>query len=83
MAGPLVDEMDEAFSNWRDDVLGDVMAVDDDGSTFHDIIYFTSEDAARVGEKKEPTPEVQAFMTEMEAAADIVEFLDLQHLMLS
>ena len=77
-----IDEMDKAFSNWRDDVLGDVMAVDDAGGEFHDIIYFTSEEAARVGEQKEPTPEVQAFMTEMETAADIVEFLDLQHLML-
>ena len=78
-----IDEMEKAFTNWRDDVLGDVMAVDDDGDGFHDVIYFTSEAAARAGEQQEPTPEVQAFMTEMEAAADIVEFLDLQNLMLS
>ncbi|MFI5047752.1 MAG: hypothetical protein ACHQIG_11870 [Acidimicrobiia bacterium] len=75
-------EMDAAFSSWRDDVLGDVLAVHDDGTGFHDIVYFTSESAARAGERKEPTPEVQAFMAEMEAAADIEEFLDLQDLML-
>ena len=35
--------MDAAFSNWRDDVLGDVMAVHDDDQGFHDIVYFASE----------------------------------------
>jgi hypothetical protein len=71
-------ELEKIFTNWRDDVLGEVLAVHDDGAGYHDIIYFRSEAEARTGEKKEPTPEVQAAMAEMDAAAEIVEYLDLR-----
>ena len=77
-----IDEMDEAFSDWRSDVLGDVMAVCEDHQHFYDVIYFTSEAEARVGEKQEPTAAVQGFMTEMEAACDITEFIDLTTVMI-
>jgi hypothetical protein len=33
-------------------------------------IYFTSEEAAREGERKEPTPEMAEMMEEMNALAD-------------
>jgi hypothetical protein len=70
-------EMERVFSEWRDDVLGEVMAVHADGGGYHDIIYFRSEAEARAGEQQEPTPEVQALMAEMDEAAEIVEYLDL------
>ncbi|MET0894327.1 MAG: hypothetical protein ABWY80_00580 [Acidimicrobiia bacterium] len=72
-----LDEVEAAFKAWRDDVLGDVMAVHDDGLGYHDFIYFESEAAAREGEKKEPPADVVAIMGQMEAAADITEYLDL------
>ena len=71
-------EMERVFSEWRDDVLGEVLAVHDDGTGYTDVIYFRSEAEARAGEKQEPTAEVQALMAEMDAAAEIVEYLDLR-----
>jgi hypothetical protein len=71
-------ELEKIFTDWRDDVVGEVMAVHDDGGGYHVIIYFRSEAEARVNEKKEPTPEVQAAMAEMDDAAEIVEYLDLR-----
>lgn len=75
-----LDEMEQAFSEWRSDVIGDVMAVCDDHHHFYDIIYFTSEADARAAEKMEPPQKVQDLMMEMDAAASIDEYLDLQHL---
>jgi len=77
-----LDEMTAAFEGWRDDVIGDVMALHDDDDGFHDIIYFTSEAAARAGEQKEPTPEAMVFMSQMEDATDIVDYIDLSEPML-
>ena len=76
-----VDEMEKAFSAWRDDVVGESMAIEADGSGFYDLIYFKSEAEARANEQKEPTPEVQALMAEMDDAADIVDYLDLKEVM--
>jgi hypothetical protein len=71
-------DMERVFSAWRDDVLGEVMAVHGDGDGYHDIIYFRSEAEARAGERKQPTAEVQALMAEMDEAAEIVAYLDLR-----
>ena len=71
-------EMEKVFSEWRDDVLGEVLAVHPDGGGYHDIVYFRSEAEARAGEKQEPTAALQALMGEMDAAAEIVEYLDLR-----
>jgi hypothetical protein len=71
-------EMEKVFTDWRSDVIGEVLAVHDDGGGYTDIVYFTSEADARAGEQQEPTPEVQALMGEMDAAAEIVEYLDLK-----
>ena len=76
-----VDEMEKAFSAWRDDVVGEAMAIEADGSGFYDLVYFKSEAEARANEQKEPTPEVQALMAEMDDAADIVDYLDLTEVM--
>ncbi|HEX3455752.1 MAG TPA: hypothetical protein VHS03_14095 [Gaiellaceae bacterium] len=73
------DEMTKTFESWRDDVLGDVVAVHDDDDGYHDIIYFKSEAEARAAEKSEPPAAVQALMAELEAAAEIVAYLDLSN----
>jgi hypothetical protein len=78
-----VSEVETAFKAWRPDVLGEVIAVHDDGDGYTDFIYFVSEAEAREGEKKEPTPEVTALMGEMDVAADVVGYRDLVDPMLT
>ncbi|MCW2765757.1 MAG: hypothetical protein JWO11_1716 [Nocardioides sp.] len=54
------------WQTFRPDILGSLsVGHDDDGWTM--AIYFTSEEAAREGEQKEPPPEVQTMMKEMDA----------------
>lgn len=57
----------------RPDILGGMLAIEDDGS-FIETIAFTSEDAAREGEKVEPPPEVRS---ELEYAMASATFYDL------
>lgn len=67
------------WATFRPDILGTVsIAHDRDAWTM--AIYFTSEAAAREGEQKEPPPEMQQMMKEMDALA-IGEpvFFDLKH----
>ena len=67
------------WATFRPDILGTVsIAHDRDAWTM--AIYFTSEAAAREGEQKEPPPEMQRMMKEMDALA-IGEpvFFDLKH----
>jgi len=54
------------WRTFRPDILGTV-SVGHDGDAWTMAIYFTSEAAAREGEKKEPPPEMQAMMKEMDA----------------
>ncbi len=70
-------EFEDAMSNHRPDVIGDVNAVHADG-TFSDAIYFTSEEAAREGEKKDPPPELAAIFEDFMAAGTIDEYIDLR-----
>ena len=60
------------------------MAVGHESGAYTMAIYFTSEAAAREGERKEPPPELQAQMDEM-AALSIgePEFFDLKQPWLS
>ena len=51
---------------FRPDILGTV-SVGHDGDAWTMAIYFTSEEAAREGEKKDPPPEMQEMMKEMDA----------------
>jgi hypothetical protein len=51
---------------FRPDILGTV-SVGHDGDAWTMAIYFTSEQAAREGEQKEPPPEMQKMMKEMDA----------------
>jgi membrane peptidoglycan carboxypeptidase len=54
------------FATFRPDILGNVWAGHDDGE-WTMAIYFTSEADAREGEQKEPPPEWQEAMKEMES----------------
>lgn len=54
------------WAAFRPDVLGSV-GVGHDGGAYTMAIYFTSEEAAREGERKEPPPELKAQMDEMNA----------------
>jgi hypothetical protein len=54
------------WSTFRPDILGNVFLThDEDGWTM--VIYFTSEEAARAGEKKEPPAELQEMMEQTNA----------------
>jgi hypothetical protein len=66
------------WAAFRPDVLGSV-AVGHEGGAYTMVIYFTSEEEAREGERKEPPPELKAQMDEM-AALSIgePEFFDLK-----
>jgi hypothetical protein len=74
--------MAESSSQWpafRPDILGSLDALHDDGR-FTMAVYFTSEQAAREGEKKEPPAEIRAQMEEMNSlSAGEPEFLDLRN----
>ena len=50
----------------RPDILGSV-SIGHEGGDWTMAIYFTSEEAAREGEQKEPPPEMQEMMKEMES----------------
>jgi hypothetical protein len=75
-------ETEATLHEARPDVIGEVVAVHDDGGGFTDIVYFTSEADARAGESKEMDAAAQAMMAELEAALDVTEYLDLTRLWL-
>ena len=53
------------WESFRPDILGTV-SIAHDGDAWTMAIYFTSEAAAREGEQKEPPPEMQQMMKEMD-----------------
>ena len=66
------------WSAYRPDILGTLMVAHPDGE-WTMTIYFTSEEAAREGEAKEPPPEMAQMMKEMESlSVGEPTFLDLQ-----
>jgi hypothetical protein len=71
---------DDSFdwAEFRPEMLGSVSAQHDAGA-FTMVLYFTSEAEAREGEQKEPPPEVQAQMEEMnKLMTGPPEFYDLR-----
>jgi hypothetical protein len=65
------------WEKFRPDVIGSVQAGNASGA-YVMAIYFTSESAARDGERKEPPPEIKAQMAEMDALnAEQPSFYDL------
>jgi hypothetical protein len=70
-------EPSDEFRAFRPDILGS-LAVAHDAGFWTMAIWFTSEADARVGEKKEPTPEIAAQMEEMNKISEgVPEFFDL------
>ncbi len=65
----------ESLHEMRPDIIGGTLAIEADG-TFTETVAFTSEDAAREGEKTEAPPEVRR---ELEYALQGAKFYDLHH----
>lgn len=65
------------WAEFRPDILGSV-EIGHDGGAYTLVLYFTSEKAAREGERKEPPPELKAQMAEMDALSEgVPDFFDL------
>jgi hypothetical protein len=77
-ARELMGQDSPAWAGFRPEILGSV-AVGHEGGAYTMVVYFTSEAAAREGERKQPPPELQAQMDEL-AALSIgePEFFDLE-----
>jgi hypothetical protein len=73
--------MEQDSSEWaafRPDIIGSV-GVGHEGGAYTMALYFTSEEAAREGERKEPPPKLKAQMEEMSAlSVGEPEFFDLK-----
>jgi hypothetical protein len=77
-ARELMSQDSSAWVEFRPDIIGSV-AVEHEGGAYTMAIYFTSEEAAREGERKEPPPELKAEMEEMNALSiGEPEFFDLR-----
>jgi hypothetical protein len=83
-ARELMSKDSDKWAEFRPDVVGSITVGHDDGA-YTMVLYFTSEEEAREGERKEVPPELQATMDEMnKISTGEPEFFDLrQPLMLS
>ena len=77
-ARQLMDQDSDKWAEFRPDMIGSVAVGHDDGG-YTMVLYFTSEAEAREGERKEPPPELQAQMAEMDKlSVGETEFFDLK-----
>lgn len=77
-ARELMAQNPDEWAEFRPEVLGSV-AVGHEGGGYTMALYFTSEEAAREGERKEPPPALRAQMAEMDKlSVGEPEFLDLR-----
>jgi hypothetical protein len=77
-ARQLMTEDSGEWTKFRPEILGSLAAQYDDGG-YTMAMYFTSEEAARAGEKKEPPPQLKAQMDEMNSLmVGEPEFFDLR-----
>jgi hypothetical protein len=77
-ARSLLTRSDETLREFRPDVIGGLICVHGDNSgDFTQVFYFTSEQEARAGERKEPTPQVQALMADMQDLFTDMKYYDL------
>ena len=72
----LTQDFAEVGADFRPDILGGVVGIQDDG-TFVQAFYFTSEQAAREGEKLEPPAEFRDAFDEESQLTTEIRFLDL------
>lgn len=78
-AREIMDQMSGQTREFRPEILGSLDVMTDDGG-FTMAIYFTTEEEAREGERKEPPPEIAAKMEELNSlAAGPMEFADLRN----
>jgi len=75
-------DAEKVLSAVRPDVIGEVVAIHDDDDGYTDIVYFTSESAARSAEQREMPADAQALMQEFESALEVSEYFDLKRLTL-
>jgi hypothetical protein len=68
-AWKLMEEDDTDWSAFRPDMIGSI-SIGHAGGDWTMVNYFTSEAEARAGEQKEPTPEMQQMMEELNSLAD-------------
>ena len=68
----------DGLQEMRPEILGGTVAIADDGD-FTQTIYFTSEDAAREGEKQEMPEEVQQQMQQAMGDMGDITYLDLRN----
>ena len=77
-ARELMAQNPDEWAAFRPDVIGSV-AVGHEGGAYTMAMYFTSEQAAREGESKEPPPQLKALMEEMnQLSLGEPQFLDLR-----
>jgi hypothetical protein len=77
-ARELMAQDSEEWAAFRPDIIGSV-GVQHDGGAYTMALYFTSEEAAREGERKEPPPALKAQMDEMNALSiGVPEFFDVK-----
>ena len=78
-ARALMAQNPDEMAAFRPDVIGSV-TVGHEGGAYTLAFYFTSEQAARDGERNEPPPQLRAQMEELnQLSIGEPEFLDLQH----
>ena len=77
-ARELMAQNPDEWAQFRPDVIGS-LAMGHDGGAYTMATYFSSEQAAREGERKEPPPELKSQMEEMDKlSVGETEFLDLR-----
>ncbi|HEU0212882.1 MAG TPA: hypothetical protein VFR13_02270 [Jiangellaceae bacterium] len=77
-AQELMGQDSTAWAEFRPDIIGSV-GVGHAGGAYTTVVYFTSEEAAREGERKEMPPALQAQMDEMNALnVGTPDFFDLR-----
>lgn len=78
-ARELMAQSPDEWAAFRPDVIGSV-AVSHNGGAYTMAMYFTSEQAAREGERKEPPPQLKAQMEEMnKLSVGEPKFFDIRH----
>ena len=78
-ARELMSQDSDKWADFRPDLVGSVAAMYGEGEYTMEM-FFTSEEDAREGEKKEPPPELKAQMDEMNSlSTGMPTFFDLKH----
>jgi hypothetical protein len=74
-----IKQSESEFRGFRPDVLGQTTAYHDDGNTYTDIVYFTSEAEARANEQNQPPPKIEQLMGQLMSAVSVDEYIDLKN----